>query len=117
MLWTAPAIGARAPKMRALLRLPRVGGAIDGRRLRQYLEHTTPKPALWPLDPVTRARAVARCRRQIEKSPLAPIEMSLSPVFESDGELAADDGDFDEPFGDRSDERFARSGRRADQGF
>jgi hypothetical protein len=57
------------------------------------------------------------CRRQIEKSPLAPIEMSLSPVFESDGELAADDGDFDEPFGDRSDERFARSGRGADQGF
>src|SRR5262245_58216226 len=30
------------------------------------------------------------CRRPIEKSPLAPIEMSLSPVFESDGELAAD---------------------------
>jgi hypothetical protein len=25
---------------------------------------------------------------------LAQIEMSLSPVFESDGELAADDGDF-----------------------
>jgi hypothetical protein len=38
---------------------------------------------------------------------LAQIEMSLSPVFESDGELAADDGDFDEPFGDRSDERSA----------
>jgi hypothetical protein len=48
---------------------------------------------------------------------LAQIEMSLSPVFESDGELAADDGDFDEPFGDRSDERFARSGGGADQGF
>src|SRR5438309_6359280 len=43
--------------------------------------------------------------------------MSLSPVFESDGELAADDGDLDEPFGDRSDERSARSGGGADQGF
>jgi hypothetical protein len=42
--------------------------------------------------------ANARCRRQIEKSPLAQIEMSLSPGFESDGELAADDGDLDEPF-------------------
>ena len=40
------------------------------------------------------------CRRQIEKSPLAQIEMSLSPVFDSDVEVAADDGDFDEPFGD-----------------
>src|SRR5207244_2092812 len=57
------------------------------------------------------------CRRPIEKSPLAPIEMSLSPVFESDGELAADDGDLDEPFGDRSDERSARSGGGSDQGF
>jgi hypothetical protein len=54
--------------------------------------------------------AAGGCRRQIEKSPLAQIEMSLSPVFESDGELAADDGDFDEPFGDRSDECTARSG-------
>src|SRR6266545_1174709 len=43
--------------------------------------------------------------------------MSLSPVFESDGELAADDGDFDEPFGDRSDECTAGSGGGADQGF
>ena len=66
---------------------------------------------------ITSRSANGGCRRQIEKSPLAPIEMSLSPVFESDGELAADDGDFDEPFGDRSDERFARSGRGADQGF
>src|SRR5262249_49806005 len=57
------------------------------------------------------------CRRPIEKSPLAQIEMSLSPVFESDGELAADDGDFDEPFGDRSDDRAARSGGGTDQGF
>src|SRR5258705_6289657 len=62
-------------------------------------------------------RRTTSCRRQIEKSPLAQIEMSLSPVFESDGELAADDGDFDEPFGDRSDERFARSGGGADQRF
>jgi hypothetical protein len=30
---------------------------------------------------------------------------------------AADDGDYDEPFRDRSDERFARSGGRPDQGF
>src|SRR5437764_15477163 len=28
------------------------------------------------------------CRRPIEKSPLAPIEMTLSPVFESDGAKA-----------------------------
>ena len=70
-----------------------------------------------PRHSITSRSANGCCRRQIEKSPLAPIEMSLSPVFESDGELAADDGDFDEPFGDRSDERFARSGRGADQGF
>src|SRR4051812_48303461 len=57
------------------------------------------------------------CRRQIEKSPLAQIEMSLSSVFESDGELAADDGDFDEPFGDRSDDCSAGFGGGADQGF
>ena len=56
---------------------------------------------------VTRHYANPVCRRQIEKSPLAQIEMSLSPVSESDGELAADDGDFDEPFGDRSDECLA----------
>jgi hypothetical protein len=43
--------------------------------------------------------------------------MSLSPVFESDGELAADDGDLDEPFGDQSDECSAGSGGGADQGF
>ena len=59
---------------------------------------------------ITSRSANRGCRRQIEKSPLAQIEMSLSPVFESDGELAADDGDFDEPFGDRSDECTARSG-------
>ena len=59
---------------------------------------------------ITSRSANGGCRRQIEKSPLAQIEMSLSPVFESDGELAADDGDFDEPFGDRSDECTARSG-------
>src|SRR6266850_7912008 len=56
-------------------------------------------------------------RRQIEKSPLAQIEMSLSPVFDSDGEVAADDGDFDEPFGDRSDDCSAGSGGGSDQGF
>jgi hypothetical protein len=35
------------------------------------------------------------CRRQIEKSPLAQIEMSLSTA--SVGEYWADDGDYDEP--------------------
>lgn len=48
------------------------------------------------------------CRRQIEKSLLAQIEMSLSTV--SVGEYWADDGDCDEPDGDRPDERLARSG-------
>src|ERR1700681_4793637 len=57
------------------------------------------------------------CRRQIEKSLLAQIEMSLSPVFDSDGEVAADDGDFDEPFGDRSDDCSAGSGGGSDQDF
>src|SRR5450756_2530315 len=54
-----------------------------------------------------------RCRRQIEKSPLAQIEMSLSAV--SVGEHWADDGDYDEPDGDRPDERVARSGGWQDQ--
>jgi hypothetical protein len=44
-------------------------------------------------------------RRQIEKSPLAQLEMSLSTV--SVGEHWADDGDYDEPDSDRPDERFA----------
>src|SRR6266550_2320900 len=70
-----------------------------------------------PRNSITSRSANASCRRPIEKSPLAPIEMSLSPVFEPDGELAADDGDLDEPFGDRSDERSARSGGGSDQGF
>src|SRR6202521_5932436 len=48
------------------------------------------------------------CRRQIEKSPLAQIEMSLSTVLV--GEFWADDGDCDEPDGDRPDERVAGSG-------
>src|ERR1700693_2555867 len=54
------------------------------------------------------------CRRQIEKSPLAQIEMSLSTIL--DGEHWADDGDYDEPDGDRPDERVARSGGWQDQG-
>src|ERR1700724_1984029 len=62
------------------------------------------------------------CSRQIEKSPLSPIEksplaqieMSLSAV--SVGEHWADDGDCDEPDGDRPDERVARSGGWQDQG-
>src|SRR6266849_3244424 len=53
------------------------------------------------------------CRRQIEKSPLAQIEMSLSTV--SVGEHWADDGDYDEPDGDRPDERAAGSGGSQDQ--
>src|SRR5664280_1689114 len=59
--------------------------------------------------------AASDCRRQIEKSLFAQIEMSLSTA--SVGEYWADDGDYDEPDGDRPDERFARSGGRPDQGF
>src|SRR5260370_9432879 len=62
---------------------------------------------------ITAARAGQTCRRQIEKSPLAQIEMSLSTVL--DGEHWADDGDCDEPDGDRPDERVARSGGWQDQ--
>src|ERR1700704_139886 len=54
-----------------------------------------------------------QCRRQIEKSPLAQIEMSLSTVLV--GEFWADDGDYDEPDGDRPDERVAGSGCEQDQ--
>src|ERR1700704_7146706 len=54
-----------------------------------------------------------QCRRQIEKSPLAQIEMSLSTVLV--GEFWADDGDYDEPDGDRPDERVAGSGGEQDQ--
>src|SRR6266404_6540353 len=54
------------------------------------------------------------CRRQIGKSPLAQIEMSLSTV--SVGEHWAHDGDYDEPDGDRPDERVAGSGSEQDQG-
>src|SRR5438477_3997765 len=57
--------------------------------------------------------ANARCRRQIEKSPLAQIEMSLSTVLV--GEFWADDGVCDEPDGDRPDERVAGSGCEQDQ--
>src|ERR1700692_1522563 len=53
------------------------------------------------------------CRRQIEKSPLSQIEMSLSTVLV--GEFWADDGDCDEPDGDRPDERVAGSGCEQDQ--
>ena len=53
------------------------------------------------------------CRRQVEKSPLAQIEMSLSPIL--DGVFWADDGDCDEPDGDRPDERIAGSGCKQDQ--
>src|SRR5258708_3016835 len=57
--------------------------------------------------------AMICCRRQIEKSPLAQIEMSLSTVLV--GEFWADDGDCDEPDGDRPDERVAGSGCKQDQ--
>src|SRR3954465_7383661 len=63
---------------------------------------------------ITAHYANSTCRRQIEKSPLAQIEMSLSAV--SVGEHWADDGDYDEPYGDGPDERVARSGGWQDQG-
>jgi hypothetical protein len=53
------------------------------------------------------------CRRQIEKSPLTQIEISLSTGL--DGEHWADYGDCDEPDGDRPDERVTRSGGWQDQ--
>src|SRR5258707_7616243 len=62
---------------------------------------------------ITTHYAKAICRRKIEKSPLAQIEMSLSTV--SVGEHWADDGDCDEPDGDRPDERAAGSGGSQDQ--
>src|SRR3979411_2374241 len=62
---------------------------------------------------ITTHYANRQCRRQIEKSPLAQIEMSLSTV--SVGEHWADDGDYDEPDGDRPDERVAGSGGSQDQ--
>jgi hypothetical protein len=52
---------------------------------------------------ITAHYANDECRRQIEKSPLAQIEMSLSAV--SVGKHWADEGDYDEPDGDRPDER------------
>src|SRR6266403_5235089 len=62
---------------------------------------------------ITAHYANETCRRQIEKSPLAQIEMSLSTVLV--GEFWADDGDCDEPDGDRPDERVAGSGCAQDQ--
>src|SRR5512133_3658664 len=62
---------------------------------------------------ITAHYANRRCRRQIEKSPLAQIEMSLSTVLV--GEFWADDGDCDEPDGDRPDECVAGSGDEQDQ--
>src|SRR5258705_9655098 len=62
---------------------------------------------------ITAHYANETCRRQIEKSPLAQIEMSLSTVLV--GEFWADDGDYDEPDGDRPDERVAGSGGEQDQ--
>src|SRR6267142_6863126 len=47
------------------------------------------------------------------RAPLAQIEMSLSTVL--DGEFWADDGDCDEPDGDRPDERITPSGGWQDQ--
>src|ERR1700681_3560981 len=62
---------------------------------------------------LSRSPSSSICRRQIEKSPLAQIEMSLSTVLV--GEFLADDGDYDEPDGDRPDERIAGAGGRQDQ--
>src|SRR5258705_947025 len=62
---------------------------------------------------ITAHSANKQCRRQIEKSPLAQIEMSLSTVLV--GEFWADDGDCHEPDGDRPDERVAGSGCKQDQ--
>src|SRR5262249_61433880 len=50
--------------------VPDERGAMDAPRAYSLAHHNVPY-------------ANRRCRRQIEKSPLAPIEMSLSPVFES----------------------------------
>src|SRR3954452_7165520 len=55
------------------------------------------------------------CRPPIEMSPLSPFQMSLSSP---DGcwERVTDDGDCDEPHGDRSDARAQGSGRWPDYG-
>ena len=72
--------------------------AITPRKLAIIPPDTAKSRSIIPISELT------GCRRQIEKSPLAQLEMSRSPVFESVGELVVDDGDFDEPFGDRADE-------------
>src|SRR6476646_1533978 len=79
----------------------KVGG--DCRDLNEYLKSHS----------IMEVKANGTCRRQIEKSPLAQIEMSLSTVLV--GEFWADDGDCDEPDGDRPDERVAGSGCEQDQ--
>ena len=61
---------------------------------------------------ITGQYANDECRRQTEKSPFAQIELSLSTI--SVGEYWADAGDYDEPDGDRPDERIARSDVRQD---
>src|SRR5436309_12115211 len=79
--------------------------------VRQRLSHVRPYPH--SRHSITANNANALCRRQIEKSPLAQIEMSLSTVLV--GEFWVDDGDCDEPDGDRPDERVAGSGCKQDQ--
>src|SRR5664280_2095237 len=73
-------------------------------------------PARYSITRLKRSFHFRRCRRPIEKSPLAQIQRTPCAVF-GVAWGAADDGDYDEPFGDRSDERFARSGGRPDQGI
>src|SRR3954469_23482781 len=62
-----------------------------------------------------RGGAQACCRPPIEMSPLSPFQMSLSSP---DGcwERVTDDGDCDEPHGDRSDARAQGSGSWPDYG-
>src|SRR5436309_10236362 len=79
--------------------------------VRQRLSHVRPYPH--SRHSITANNANALCRRQIEKSPLAQIAMSLSTVLV--GEFWADDGDCDEPDGDRPDERVGGSGCEQDQ--
>src|SRR6202023_2596006 len=93
-----------------------LGCVVGFRQLRTVPSHTS-RAAMCH----NQLGADAACRRQIEKSSLAQIEksslaqieMSLSTVLV--GEFWADDGDCDEPDGDRPDERVAGFGGEQDQ--
>jgi CubicO group peptidase (beta-lactamase class C family) len=84
--------------------------------------HTAGLPREVPGEPIAGADPFARfswenykCRPPIEMSPLSPFQMSLSSP---DGcwERVTDDGDCDEPHGDRSDARAQGSGSWPDYG-